>query len=108
MKRIISAFLITIISLSTFTTLSIASHIEQISEKYVLDEFNSSLNYSMISNQIELSEEEKSYCSATLDDDFVSGEIIVVLTKEQSKLKQNYIPEDFPLVNVGMIRTLYE
>ena len=39
--------------------------------------------------------EQKTYCKTTLEDDFVSGSISVVLSKEATILSKVYTPEDF-------------
>ena len=52
--------------------------------------------------------ETKVYCEATIDDNFMEDEIIVVLTREQSALQQEYTTDDFEGIPVSQIKVLYD
>ena len=41
-------------------------------------------------------DEEKELCTATIDDDFAEGEILVVIKKAYSEANKPFTPEDFP------------
>lgn len=51
-------------------------------------------------------EEEKVYCTATIEDDFADDSVIVVLNKESSKLNKKKLPGYFDADSVESLKDL--
>lgn len=51
--------------------------------------------------------EEKIPCTATIDDDFEEGVVLVVIKKEFSEINKEYTPEDFPEINCTEVKDLF-
>lgn len=101
--RIIIAvlFMLNLLSSVTFAE-------ESLSEETVVDKF-------MALNQTDTSEEaeedcveQKFHCTATADDEFREDEVLVVLSKEQSRRQQEYNLDDFPGLGVKNVSVLFE
>ena len=52
-------------------------------------------------------DEEKELCTATIDDDFAEGEILVVIKKAYSEANKPFTPEDFPEIECTEVEDLF-
>ena len=101
--RIIIAVLLMLSLLSTITFAE-----ENISEETVVDKFMA-LNQTVTAEEAEEDYvEQKVHCTATADDEFREDEVLIVLSKEQSRRQQEYIADDFPGLSVKSVSTLYD
>lgn len=92
MKKILSLFIVFIILYSnSLSALAITTEI--------VDDID------VMSESIE-NKEEKIYCSATLDDDFKSDSVIVVLKNKASLCFNDYVIDDFDLENIEEVNDL--
>ena len=100
--------MIAVLLFNMFSGLTFAQPLK--TDEEIIDKF---LAYSEIQtieekDAAELMPEQKLYCTATAQDSFELGEVIVVLTREQSANKQQYTAADFPNINVTEVNTLYD
>ena len=101
--KVIVAILLTMNLLSTITFAE-----ENISGETIVDKFMA-LNQTVTAEENEENYiEQKVHCTATADDEFREDEVLVVLSKEQSELKQEYNPDDFPGMGVKSVSVLFD
>ncbi len=108
MKKLIS-FLITIVVLLSISNISYGT--DSISfdnfESVLLNSFedtDNSLQNKLIDNSVEKSEP----CDATINTNFSSNEVIVTMTRVQSRAKQQYSAVDFPDLEIENIRVILD
>ena len=101
--RIIIAVLLMLSLLSSITFAE-----ESLSKETVVDKFMA-LNQTAIAEEAEEDYvEQKVHCTATADDEFSGDEVLVVLSKEQSRRQQEYNLDDFPGLGVKNVSVLFE
>ena len=105
--------LIAFILINMFSTMSFAmgSSIDDVSEEQLveafLEDFKTEDNTISYMNEETEEIDKAEPCDATIDMDFSENEVLVVMTKEQSRLKQEYTASDFPqLNNIVSVRCL--
>ena len=112
MKRTVTIIISIILTCClTLNSFAIQQKDPEISENQLIELFSEELvtDSAELLNGYEKSEEttgKAELCAATIDMDFSDNEVLVVLSKEQSRQKQEYTANDFPELEIESIKCI--